>query len=175
MNPVDLIRCASLWTVVLSACVALAPTLTLAQNADGSTTYRCPGNEYKNTISAKAAAQLGCKKLEGVPITVIQSVKPRSGISASPSGSAASGTRVDPAAQRERDSDARRILEGELRTEEGRLAELQKEFNGGEPDRQGNEKNYAKYQERVNDMKAAVARKEADIAAIKREIAKLPK
>lgn len=174
MSPVDSIRRARLSCVAL-AFGALAPGVVLSQGTDVSTMYRCPGNDYKNTISAKEAAQLGCKKLEGAPITVIQSVRPRAGVSASPSGSAASGTRVDPSAQRERDSDARRILDSELHSEEGRLADLQKEFNGGEPERQGNEKNYAKYQERLNDMKAAIARKEADIAAIKREIAKLPK
>ncbi len=83
-------------------------------------------------------------------------------------------TRVDPAAQRARDSDARRILGEELQREEQRLAELQKEFNNGEPERRGDERNYQKYLDRVADMKAGIARKEADIAAIKREIGKLP-
>ena len=77
--------------------------------------------------------------------------------------------------QRARDSDARRILETELRTEEERLAAMQKEFNNGEPERQGNERNYQKYIDRVAEMRSAISRKEADIAAIKREIGKLPK
>ena len=34
--------------------------------------------------------------------------------------------------------------------------------------------NVALYQERVAEMKASIARKEADIAALKRELAKLP-
>jgi len=41
----------------------------------------------------------------------------------------------------------------EVRTEEGKLAELKKEFQNGEPERQGGERNYAKYQERVALMK----------------------
>ena len=93
-------------------------------------------------------------------------------------GPAASGpatARVDPTAQRARDSDARRILEDELRAEEQRLAALQKDYNNGEPERQGNERNYQKYLDRVNEMKAAIARKEGDIAAIRRELGKLPK
>ena len=55
--------------------------------------------------------------------------------------------------QKARDSDARRILEAELRRDE---------------------RNYARYLERVAEMKAAIGRKEADIAAIRRELAKLP-
>jgi chromosome segregation ATPase len=82
--------------------------------------------------------------------------------------------KVDPAAQRARDSDARRILTDELKSEEERLAALQKEYNNGEPERKGDERNFQKYTDRVADMKAAITRKEADIAALKRELAKLP-
>ena len=39
--------------------------------------YRCPGNDYKNTITAKEAEKLGCKRIEGAPVTVIQMTKPR--------------------------------------------------------------------------------------------------
>jgi chromosome segregation ATPase len=81
---------------------------------------------------------------------------------------------VDPVSQRARDSDSRRILEGELRREEERLAELKREYNNGEPERLGNERNYQKYLDRVADLKSSIARKESDIAAIKRELAKLP-
>lgn len=174
MSPVESIRRVTLSGLAMCAFVSVSASA-VAQGVDGSTMYRCPGNDYKNTISAKEAIALGCKKLDGAPITVIQMPKPRGAVPAAAAGTAVPGTRIDPSAQRQRDSDARRILEGELRTEEGRLAELQKEFNGGEPDRQGNEKNYAKYQERVGDMKAAIARKEADLTAIRNEIARLPK
>ena len=44
----------------------------------------------------------------------------------------------------------------------------------GKPERRGDERNYQKYIDRVAEMKAALARKESDVAAIKREIAKLP-
>ena len=78
------------------------------------------------------------------------------------------------AEQRARDSDARRILSDELKREEERLAALQREYNNGEPERLGSERNYARYQERVAGMRAAIQRKEADIAAIRRELGKLP-
>jgi hypothetical protein len=82
--------------------------------------------------------------------------------------------RVDAGAQRARDSDSRRILESELRREEERLAEMKLEYNNGEPERLGNERNYQKYLDRVADLKSGIARKEGDIAAIKRELSKLP-
>ena len=145
-----------------------------ADAADPSVMYRCPGNDYKNTISAKEADKLGCRKVEGAPVTIMQTTRPRAGAAVPSSAAAASGIRVDPVAQRARDSDARRILEGELRTEEGKLAAMEKEFNGGEPERQGNERNYQKYLDRVAEMRAAIARKQTDVAALRREIQKLP-
>ena len=142
-----------------------------ADTPDSSVMYRCPGNDYKNTITAKEAEKLGCKRIEGAPVTVIQMTKPRASTGTVP---AASGARVDPVAQRARDTDARRILEGELRSEEEKLAVMQKEFNNGQPERQGDEKNFQKYLDRVDQMRAAIARKEIDIAALQREIKKLP-
>jgi hypothetical protein len=66
------------------------------------------------------------------------------------------------------------LLEGELQREEGRLADLKREFNNGEPERQGGERNAQRYLDRVAEMRAAIARKEEDVAAIRRELAKLP-
>ena len=155
--------------------LALGAALAWAGGAGAQETYRCPNNDYKNTISAKEAEKLGCKKLEGAPVTVIQMTKPRpAGTTAGPAATGSSPARVDPAAQRSRDSDARRILEGELRTEEERLAALKKEYNNGQPERLGNEQNYQKYVDRVAQLSAAITRKEADIAAIRRELQKLP-
>ena len=147
-----------------------------ADSVDTTVLYRCPGNDYRNTITAKEAEKLGCRKVEGAPVTVIQSTRPRTAPSTTTttSASAASGVRVDPVAQRARDTDARRILESELRSEEAKLAAMQKEFNGGQPDRLGDEKNYQKYLDRVGEMRASIERKQIDIAALRREIQKLP-
>ena len=164
--------------VIALACSAGAVTTASAASAAGASeptvTYRCPGNDYKNTISAKEAEKLGCKKLEGGPVTVIQMTKPRPAGTVVPSATGSGPARVDPSAQRARDSDARRILEAELKGEEERLAALKTDFNNGQPERQGNEKNYQSYVDRVAQLSAAIARKEADIAAIRRELQKLP-
>ena len=66
----------------------------------------------------------------------------------------------------------RRILEAELRKEEAALESLKKDFNNGQPERRGDERNYQKYLDRVNEMKAALTRKEADVASLRRELSK---
>jgi chromosome segregation ATPase len=156
----------------------LAGALVLCSGVQAQgTVYRCPGNPvlYTDTISAKEAQEKGCKPLEGAPITIVPSLRPRtSSGAAAPSAASTAGAKVDPDTQRGRDSERRTILEAELKKEEKALAELQAQYNNGEPERKGDERNYQKYLERVNELKASVARKEADIAALKREIAKLP-
>ena len=159
-------------SIVTSALSALG--LLVGATAHADVTYKCPGNEYRNAITAKEAKEKGCTPLEGKPITVIQSPKPRAAVPAAGLASGPAATRVDPADQRARDSDARRILEAELRREEERLAAMRVEYNNGQPERLGSEANYQKYLDRVAGMQAAIARKESDIVALKREIAKHP-
>ncbi len=143
-----------------------------------STYYQCPGNVFTNTITAKEAEARKCTAREAKePTTIPAPTRVRAPAAAAPGTAVTPGpasARIDPAAQRARDSDARQILEAELRTEEARLAALQKEFNNGEPERQGNERNFQKYLDRVVEMRAAIARKESDIVAIRRELSKLP-
>ena len=157
-----------------AAGLALSAASLAPAAAQTGTMYRCPGNDYNNTLTAKEAKDKGCKTIDGAPITIIQITKQRPAAVSSNSASGPAGTRVDPAEQRARDNDARRILEAELKREEERLVFMRTEYNNGEPERRGDEKNNQKYLDRVADMKAALARKENDIASIKRELAKLP-
>jgi hypothetical protein len=145
--------------------------------AQSAAVYRCPGPPvlYTDALSAQEARDRGCRTIEGAPVTVMQGrarPAPTPSTSTANAGAASrpADSRVDPQAQRARDSDARRILEDELRREEERLGALQKEFNNGEPERRGDERNYHRYFDRVAEMKASLARKEADIAAIRREL-----
>ena len=175
-------RCKILLLMAGAAWVALlAPATGVAQ---GAAVYRCPGPPvlYTDAISADEARERGCRTIEGAPVTVIQTVKPRSGAASGPSGPSGAGasaarpgdSKVDPTAQRQRDNDARRILDAELKREEDKLAQLRREYNNGEPERRGDERNFQNYLDRVAGMKAGIARSESDVAAIKREIAKLP-
>ncbi|MES2758890.1 MAG: DUF4124 domain-containing protein [Pseudomonadota bacterium] len=81
--------------------------------------------------------------------------------------------RVSAYQQKTRDDDRREILNDELRSEEKKLAEMRREFNNGEPERQGNEKNFVKYQERVAQMRDGIGRAEKNVDALKREIANI--
>ena len=80
---------------------------------------------------------------------------------------------VDGDTQRTRDSDRRRILEDELRGEEERLAKLKSEFNNGEPERRGDERNFALYKERVQRLQEDIARTENNVRALAREMSLL--
>jgi len=150
---------------------------------DSKPVYRCPGPPvlYTDALTPQEARDRGCRTIEGAPVTIVQTRKPVPGASAATgtaSGAAAlrpADSRVDPAAQRARDSDSRRILESELQRDEEKLEALRKEYNNGEPERLGSERNYAKYQERVIELRTAIARKENDVASLKRELSKLPK
>jgi hypothetical protein len=144
--------------------------------------YRCPGTPvlYTDQLSPREAQERGCRTIDGAPITIVPAARPRTAtpVAAAPATTTANAVpnpanRIDPAEQRARDTDARRILEAELRKEEERLAAMQREFNNGEPERRGDERNYQKYVDRVTEMRAAISRKESDVAAIRREIAKL--
>lgn len=131
--------------------------------------YRC-GNEYTNTVQDPQAK--GCKLLETGNVTVVQGTRAAASAPARLVASA-SPQRVDPAEQKARDSDSVRILEAELRKAQERQVDLQKEYNGGDPERRPDEvRNNQKYQERVAALKASLARNESDIAGIRRELSR---
>ena len=162
---------------VVRCCVlALLPLLAVGALAQDKTVYRCPGPPvlYTDALTVQEARDKGCRAIEGTPVTVVPATRPRAPAAAVSSPGARPGdARVDPSEQRARDTDARRILGDELRREEERLAEMKRDFNNGEPERRGDERNFAKYQERVAEMRAALLRKESDIAALRRELDKL--
>ena len=133
--------------------------------------YRCDNNYYTN--SPADAKGRGCKALEGGNVTIVQGTRPAAAANQPVKLAAATqaGQRVDAGDQRSRDSDARQILESELKKAEARQAELAREYNNGEPDKQGGEaRNYQKYIDRVAELKAGLARNESDIAGIRREL-----
>ena len=144
--------------------------------------WRC-GNEYTN--NAAVAKEKGCKVMEGGNVTVVQSPRPAgAGSSANVTGRAPGGSqatspagspRVEGSEQRARDGEARSVLQSELRKAEARQVELLRDYNNGQPEKQGSEaRNYQTYLDRVADMKAELARNESDIAGIRRELGRLP-
>lgn len=131
--------------------------------------YRC-GNEYTNTVPP---GQKGCKLIEGGNVTVVQAPRPSESVRLATANQAIS--RIQTEQQRQRDVDARLILESELRRAEGRQAELLKEYNNGEPEKMGPEfRNHQKYLDRVADLKASIERNESDLSGLRRELDRLP-
>lgn len=134
--------------------------------------YRC-GNEYTNTVQP---GQKGCKLLEGGNVTVVQRPRPADVVrvaNTSPASEILRSREAD--TQRQRDADARHILETELRRVEARQAELLVEYNNGEPEKVGPEfRNHQKYLDRVAELKASIERNESDLAGLRRELSRLP-
>jgi hypothetical protein len=167
-------------TRLFSRTLAVACTVLLCGGVHAqSAIYKCvdPQGRVEFTDTVKP----GCKSLD-LPSSYAAPARragaaPRQGSAsvpvASPATSPANFPRVDTSVQKARDDDRRGILNEELRAEEKKLADLKTTFNGGEPERQGNEKNYAKYQERVASMKEDIARAERNIVALRREISNI--
>ena len=137
--------------------------------------YRC-GNEYTNTVPEAQKSQ--CKLVEGGNVTVVQGFRapaPTAGQAVKVAAATQSATRVESGDQKGRDSDARLILESELKKAEARQGELMREYNNGEPEKRGDEsRNYQKYADRVAELKASLARNDSDIAGIRRELGRVP-
>jgi hypothetical protein len=145
--------------------------------------YRCElGNgvvEYNNTVTA--GKDKNCKKIDLPQITTIPAPKipaaqaggGRPTTSATQTAAKSSPSdfpKVDASTQKARDTDRRRIIEDELKKEEGKLSDLKKDYNGGEPERQGDERNFQKYLDRVQKMKEDIARGESNVAALRKEL-----
>ena len=138
--------------------------------------YRC-GNAYTNTVTQEQAKN--CKLVDGGNLTVVQGTRPANASSqpggASTASTVSSGPRVNTVEQKSRDSDARLILQSELKSAEERQVDLLKEYNNGAPERRSDEgPNSQRYRDRVADLKAKLARNESDMAGIRRELERLP-
>ncbi|RJX34204.1 MAG: DUF4124 domain-containing protein [Oxalobacter sp.] len=142
--------------------------MSTSQKASVSPVYLCTdanGNkEYRNTGITK-----GCKKVKLPGLMNVPPSAKRPPIQTEN----AKFPKVEREAQKKRDNDRKEILESELRSEEEKLNKLKAEYKGGEPDRLGGEKNYAKYQERTAKLKEDIERSEKNVEALKREIGNL--
>jgi len=165
----------------IAAAAVLATMLAHPGARADSVVYKCV--DKSGRVEFTDINKSGCKALDlpgyvatpaPAPRAATPAVTVRQGAARAPAPVAANPSgfpRVDTATQRARDDDRRGILNEELRAEEQKLSDLKRDFNNGEPERQGNEKNYAKYQERVAQMRDDIGRTERNIEALRREIA----
>ncbi len=171
------------YTHIAQICAALACTAAALPAAAQSGVYRC-GNEYTN--DTHRIERGGCTPLTGGNVTIIRGTAMRTSNMArmpskaaqpqripltAPSSAPATRPTVSSDAQRARDQSARNILQTELDRATQKLAELQKEYNNGNPEKIGPEhRNHQKYLDRVAELKSNIARTESDIAGIRREL-----
>lgn len=160
---------------LLAAAAAVFATLSVQAPAYADDVYLCTGPngvpEYRNSGNVK-----GCKKLtlpDVVTVPGTRSGPAASGAAKSAAVSPAAFPRVDSATQKNRDSERRAVLEQELQSEQGKLAGLRAEYNNGEPERQGNERNYQKYLDRTARLRDDITRSEANVASLQRELSNL--
>jgi hypothetical protein len=132
--------------------------------------YRCESAD--GTPLFQNAPGKNCKALDLPSLTTVPAVRTPSSNARTTTANATPSDfpRVDASAQRSRDSDRKRILEDELTREQSRLEEFRKEYNGGEPERLGNERNYQKYLDRVERLKDDITRSETNVASLRREL-----
>jgi hypothetical protein len=166
------VPCRTKGALALLALAAIAHGAAQAQTV----VYKCVDDSGR--VEFTDTSKRGCKVLDlpGFVATAPARKPPATRQGGQPVTAAASPAnfpRVDSAQQRARDDDRREILNEELRNEEKKLADLKLAFNNGEPERVGGEKNYAKYQARVAQMREDIGRSERNIEALRREISNL--
>ena len=165
--------------VILAASLVVAASSAWSQSE--SVLYRCPGNDYNNTLTPSEAEKLRCKKVENASVSVIH-LGDRPAAASAPAASAPSPpvataeVRESPesTAMRSRASNSRRQLETRLHGEETKLARLEQEFNGGDPERRKDETNLQTYLDRVARMRTEITRKQIEIAEMRHELDRLP-
>lgn len=160
-------------TLVSTALAAVS----FAVQAQPSEIFLCIDAEGNKTFQNVGTGK-GCKRMDvgpvlSVPAPRLPAQRATRGAEDRVTVSPASFPRVDRETQRSRDNDRKSVLEDELKSEEEKLARLKSEFNNGEPERRGDERNFALYAERVQKLRDDVARAEGNVSALRREIALL--
>jgi len=129
-----------------------------------SDVYVCPNSNGVKTYS-NVGDKKGCKKVDLPGLATIPAPKSKK-VGKTPTDFPS----VDDSTQKNRDTERKQILDAELKAEQKKLADLKAEYKDGEPDRLGNERNYAKYQERAENLKQDINRAQQNIDALQREI-----
>ncbi|WP_432207647.1 DUF4124 domain-containing protein [Cupriavidus gilardii] len=170
--------CAALLLGIAAVVVSLGATPAAGQSAaNGSEIYVCSGPkgvpEYRNGNGGKGCKRLDLPDVISVPVTRQSGRGATGGAAPIEGATAANFPRIDAATQRRRDGERRAVLEEELRSEQAKLAALRAQFNEGQPERQGDERNYQRYLDRTAALREDIARSEANAAALRRELANL--
>jgi hypothetical protein len=166
---------------ILLAASAWAPPV----SALGTEMFVCTGADGVRTYQNSDGGS-GCVPLNLNPITIVPAPSSAGRAPSGASGANGSGgpTAVSPrrgsnasdnrtAADFNARDDRMKILQEELRIEEGKLKSLQDEYRNGQPERLGNEKNYQKYLDRVSRLEQEIMVTKDSIDILKTELARL--
>ncbi len=123
--------------------------------------------EYRNTNITKDCKKVDLPYLTTIPAPVAPKPEPQR------SEESKKFPQVDKSKQEALDKERKKILEDELRAEKKKLSTQKKEYNNGEPERLGSERNYQRYLDRVKQMKENIERTEKNIDALQREVQKM--
>jgi hypothetical protein len=174
-------RLRATWVALFSLCLGVGPALAGIGAAAwaAEAVYRC-GNDYTN--DAQRAKKDKCLLLDSGAVVTVPMHKrtmdvqkqAASGIHAKPSflagvqaGQASGKTATPPAPselQQKRDSDAKLIIESELKKTEVQLADLRRQFDLTPANVSGSDL------DKKTGLKQQIARHEADIVSLKREL-----
>ena len=164
------------WSCSVVALTALVGSAASTASVAQDRLYRC-GNLYTNADKSRDST---CTQLAVDRVTVVpaQPQESKSATPAKPPAAAQSSNRtanrVSSLAQTQKDGESRQILEAEWRKTRQRLQDLQSEYNQGEPERLGSERsNPQKYLDRLAALQSSIARTEADLTGIRRELARM--
>lgn len=156
-------------------CLALpAIVACLAAPAAQADIYKCVSDsgQITYTNAKPASKEKGCSLMtRDQPVSVSGGGSKRSGAAATPTP--ASFPKVDSDTQRNRDNDRRKILENELESEMKALEAAKQELAEQEAVRNGNERNYQKFLDRVQPYKDTVALHQRNVDSLNKELAKL--
>lgn len=162
------------------ACLSSILLFSLSAHAKGTEMFVCTGKDgiriYQNSDGGD-----GCVPLNLNPITVVPAPNSASrapGFSESRSGQprrSAAAYDNRSAADFNAKDDRMKILQEELRIEESKLKSLQDEYKNGQPDRQGNERNYQRYLDRVARLEQEIMVTTDNIEILKAELVRLSK
>jgi septal ring factor EnvC (AmiA/AmiB activator) len=151
---------------------AMAVVAALAAPPAAADLWKCAdehGQAYYTSEKADLKKYKGCQVVNA-PISTVHSTKPSA---ARDNKGPASFPSVSNAEQKARDNDRRKILESELTGEERLLEEARKKLKEQEELRSGNEKNFARVEERLAPFQKQVQLHESNIANIRKELATL--
>lgn len=131
--------------------------------------YKCIGEGGSVTYSN--VTKRGCTRLNLDPLPAASSPAASSSSKSTAGASTpASFPKVGEDAQKARDNDRRRILEGELAAEQQNLEQAREALAAQEAIRNGNERNYQKVLDRLQPFKDKVALHERNIESIQAEL-----